>query len=635
MWFNLNCHSHFSLLTSTAKPKQIAERCKELGMNGCALVDSGNLSGAIQFIKAMHKEKLKWILGCEIYLCKDDPSIKNKENSFLTHLTVLAKNLDGWKSLVGAVNESNKPEYFYKKPRLNLDKLAQFAGNIIIINGGTFTDLGNCIFGENVRAAYNARTYDEAKKCVVDDWVDIVFVKAIKYREMFGKENFFLEISLMDQDNLPATKVIAEALRHISQSTEIPCVATAPSYYCKPEDAADQRILLCSKYETTLRKIQKKLDNDDDISLSKFFHSNQYYMPSMEEMGQLHTQDEIENSLLISDMCEDYNVFSQPLLPRFACPDRVSEVEHLRQLCREGWKKKIGNNIDSSKHPIYVDRIKKELAVLEEANLSGYFLIVQDYVEWAHNNAINTGSRGSAAGCLVSYLLNITDIDPIRFDLIFERFYNAGRNTKDRVALPDIDVDFPKFKRSEVINYIKSKYGENCVSHMLTFGRMQGRSALKDVLRAHDACSYEEMNLLTRHIPNEADISDQLQLMREQDGEASIIQWALENNKKELQPWCSINDGQLDGKFSQYFAQAIRLEGTKRNQGKHASGLVISANALDKTIPMVYDKSDDQLIAGLEMEDLESLGQVKFDILGITYLDKVMGVQKLLETGTI
>jgi DNA polymerase-3 subunit alpha len=250
-------------------------------------------------------------------------------------------------------------------------------------------------------------------------------------------------------------------------------------------------------------------------------------------------------------------------------------------------------------------------------------------VENSHTyNVEGLGVHNSAAGCLISYLIGVTQIDPVEYDLLFERFYNAGRNTSDYISLPDIDMDVPGNKRDKVIEYLKTKYGSDHVSQMITFGRLQGRSAIKEVLRVHEACSFSEMNTITKSIPNEAEISDQLADM--EDDERSIIRWALINNADELRDFCHINDnGELEGDYAEYFKQAIDIEGTFKTQGKHAAGIVISANKLNEVCPMVNQRGSSEKIAGLEMSDLEALGHVKFDILGITLLDKLMYIQKL------
>jgi len=255
---------------------------------------------------------------------------------------------------------------------------------------------------------------------------------------------------------------------------------------------------------------------------------------------------------------------------------------------------------------------------------------VQDIISYVNKQGWLSGpGRGSAAGCLISYLIGITQIDPIEYDLLFARFYNAGRNTADHVSLPDIDMDVPGKRRDEVIAYLKNKYGHEHVSQMITFGRLQGRSAIKEVLRVHEACSFTEMNAITKNVPNEAEISDQLADMEDED--RSIIRWALINRPQELQDFCSINEnGELEGQYAEYFKQAIEIEGTFKTQGKHAAGVVISAKPLQQVCPMSRQRDSDEKIAGLEMADLEALGHVKFDVLGLSLLDKIMYIKEII-----
>jgi DNA polymerase-3 subunit alpha len=292
-------------------------------------------------------------------------------------------------------------------------------------------------------------------------------------------------------------------------------------------------------------------------------------------------------------------------------------------------------DVPESEHTKYADRVKLELDILQKAGLSSYFLIVQDIVNYVKKSGWLPGpGRGSAAGCLVSYLIGITQIDPMKYDLLFERFYNEGRNTADHISMPDIDVDVPITKREQIIEYIKNKYGIDKVSQMITFNTMKGRGALKEVLRVYDNISFEETNRITKFIPDEAKIADELQEMKEDTGEASIIRWALENNVDKLKEWCYISsDGSLAGPLAKRFEQAIRLEGTKSNQSKHAAGVVISSKSLGSVCPMVYDNKNKQSIAGMEMQDLESLGLIKFDILGVAMLDKIMTISEILSKG--
>jgi len=616
----LHCHSHFSLLDGLNRPEQIANRCSKLGINSCALTDHGNIAGSVQFYQKMRNKNIKPILGCELYICEDDPSIQTKENASLSHFLVLAKNLQGWKTLIKIVSESNRPDYFYHKPRLSLAKLAEILdGNIIGICGHLGSTLADKILCDESKAIDNGLSFVDYMKTI------------------FGNDNFFLETQLFDQAYLKQQTYLTDTIRRISQLSKTKAVCTPDAHYCEQDDAIDQRILLCNNLKTTLSDINTKMLHNQSVPMECFFKSDKYYILSPEEMKTLHNDEEIENTLFVDSLIENFDILSPPKLPKFECPEGFSPDEYLRELCRKGWKNRIIPNIDKSQHDIYVDRIKYELDILQGAGLSSYFLIVQDIVNYVRNNNWLPGpGRGSGAGCLVSYLVGITDIDPIKYSLLFERFYNAGRNTKDRISMPDIDIDIPIDKREQVLEYIKSKYGHGKVSQMITFNTMKGRGALKDVLRVYGNISFEEMNSITKFIPDEAKIADELQEMKEDTGEASIIRWALENNTDKLKEWCYITeDGSLAGPLSKRFEQAIRLEGTKSNQSKHAAGVIIGTEDLASLCPMVYDNRNDQLIAGMEMNDLESLGLIKFDILGIAYLDKIMSVSEYLKNGEL
>jgi len=396
-------------------------------------------------------------------------------------------------------------------------------------------------------------------------------------------------------------------------------------YYVNRKDAIPHRVLLCSGMKTTLPKVQTKIKKNEEIDNKEFFMSDDFYLPTPEAFDN-NTQ-EIELVNKIANMCEDYEITKKPMLPQFKCPDSMDENEYLKKLCRHGWRQKLmasGKVANKEDEANYLARVKTEFEVIFKAELSGYFLIVQDIVNYIKEQGWLAGpGRGSAAGCLVSYLLGITEVDPIEYGLIFERFYNEGRNTEDYVSLPDIDVDVPAEHRDEVIDYIRQKYNPENVSQMITFGRLQGRAALKEVLRINEAVSFAEMNEITQNIPNEADISDQLEIADEK----SIIRWALMNESENLKKWCKINEDQtLDGDLASMFEQAINIEGTNKSQGKHAAGVIISQHKLKDVCPMVKDKTGN-LIAAFEMNDLESQGHVKFDILGIDLLSKIMDIK--------
>jgi len=613
----LHCHSMFSLLDGLSKPSQIAERCLEIGANACALTDHGNIAGAIKFHKQMMKNNIKPILGCEIYICHNDATIQSKENKDLSHFIVLAKNLEGWKKLINLVSESNKPELFYHKPRVDLDILSRFIdGNMI----GFCGHLGSLLADKLIEDDH-----------IIKDWKSIGTETVEKLKNIFGKDNFFLEAQLMDKINTPLQVELTDVIRELGKLTSTKVICTPDAHYTRKEDASDQRILLCNNLKTTLPEISKKISTGQDVPLDCFFLSDNFHILSQEEINSLHTEEEIENTQLVSEMCEFYDITSRPNLPPFDCGSNPDEF--LRELCRNGWRDKIANYIPKDNQQIYIDRIKYELDILQGAGLSSYFLIVQDIVNHVRSQKWLPGpGRGSAAGCLVSYLIGITNIDPIRYNLLFDRFYNSGRNTADRVSMPDIDVDVPIEKREEIISYIKNKYGEAQVSQMVTFNTIKGRGAIKDVLRAYGNISFDEMNNITKNIPDEAKIADELQEMKDESGEASIIRWALENQSEKLKEWCFIGEnGQLEGPLAKRFEQAIRLEGTKVNQSKHAAGVAIASQNLSTLCPIVYDSKTKSKIAGMEMEDLESIGVVKFDILGVAMLDKIMYISDFLQ----
>jgi len=395
-------------------------------------------------------------------------------------------------------------------------------------------------------------------------------------------------------------------------------------YYVTKDEAEAHRILLCSGMKTTLPKVQSLLLAGEQIDNQHFFESDDFHLPEPHEVSD--DEDVIKMLNSISDMCEDYEIASKPMLPKFVCPEDMDEDEYLTVLCRKGWKDKLiptGKISDEQDKNRYLERIKKELDVIFKAELSGYFLIVQDIVNGVKGRGWLAGpGRGSAAGCLVSFLIGITEVDPIEYDLIFERFYNEGRNTDEYVSLPDIDMDVPAEHRDEVIDYIKAKYGHQKVGQMITFGRLQGRAALKEVLRINDAVSFMEMNRITDSIPDEAKISDQLEMMEEK----SIIRWTLENEPDDLKNWCLIDDdGNLTGSLAHLFEEAIRIEGTNKSQGKHPAGVIISKHCLSDVCPMTVDKSGDPVVA-FEMTALEAQGHVKFDVLGIDLLSKIMDI---------
>jgi DNA polymerase-3 subunit alpha len=376
--------------------------------------------------------------------------------------------------------------------------------------------------------------------------------------------------------------------------------------YAEKNDAEMLRILLCSKHKTTMRKV-KEIDIGDD---KRFLDNDSYHFisPSGESS---------KNKKLISEL-EDYTIFCKPKLPKI----HDDEAEYLTELCRAGWRAKFSGLRGETKD-LYVARVKEELGVINGFGLSGYFLIVADIVDFIRKNGWLTPiGRGSACGSLVSYLTGITGVDPIPYGLLFARFLNSGRFSKDNVSLPDIDLDVPSDKRDAVIDYIKNKYGHDKVYQMITFGRLQGRSAIKEVSRVYERLSFAELNEITDSLPMEASISDDLEEMDVK----SVVMWTLENNPGKLAKWCTLNEsGELAGDLSDLFNLAIRLEGTYKSRGVHPAGVIISNEPLINDAPLVKNKDGD-LVVGFEMGDLDKIGLVKFDVLGVNLLDKIMEI---------
>ena len=741
----------YSLKRSTSKAWQIAQRLHAVNSPAAALMDDdASLACCVKYIKAMkdgcgscgypkntHADSGKGRcviknIECSGYSGKALKTLLGSTFNLLDcsgFIHIIAKNLDGWKSLMKVSSASNHPTNYNvgKIAAINLSDLK--SDNFVAFSGALGSYLGNACFTD-VNAAYLAKDYATAKSFVLN-W-DELQVKlrnlAREAQSLFGAANFFLQIQLIDKDTVPANAVLANIMRWLSKDTGIKCVATPQAYYPNKSDAPDQRVLLCVEMDATLQSAANSVMTPAYAPLSKFFDSNSYNIPSYEEMGVFHTQEELENTLLVGELCEPYDIFRTPVFPKFQCPDGLTDEEYMVKLCREGWTKKIVGKIDKSLHSQYAERVKYELEVLKEAQLASYFLIELDVFEYARNVLkCKIQTRGSAEGSLALYLMNITSCDPIANGLMFERFYSAARNmpahvnfaefpfekfegvfsgqelrlipdrvkklagnkfyqdelrllsskrvaayyeavlpqyssgnsmnsylawasgksdcidmfspakiTHAKASLPDIDADTEAGARESLIQYIRNKYGEENVANICTYGRMKGRESLTQVLRVHGYGSFEERKQITLAIPDEAAISDQLQEIFEEKGEASVIDWCLTHDADTFAEHCHYTpDGDLEGDLAPYFLQAIKLEETKKSQGKHAAGLIVSSVPIGEICPMVYDKSNDKMIVGLEFQDAESLGLVKFDFLGVSALSKIRGVTKTLASGVV
>jgi len=974
-------HSHYSLLASTSRCEQIVKKCKEYGYTHAGLTDISTVSGVVTFIKSCKEEKITPIIGSEIIL---------KDGS---HLTLICKNKSAWTELLRVISLSNNDSNFDEVPRISFEELVSTItpANFVVIDGYIGSFLFNEIF-PNKDCIFNASDEEAVRGCAKN-----TIPAHIEKMSIFP--DYYLEVDRNSPESLPVLSVLCEMITECDPTHKYTIPSTC-SFYPDRRDAVDHRVLLCVKLKTTLKKLNDKIESLKDIEALKFIRSSSFYIKGPMD----HIEQELQNLQSIASKCESFDIFSPPRLPKFKTPNGESEIEYLKELCRTGWKRLISTKVKKERHEEYKSRVLMELDVIEKANLAGYFLIVQDYVNEFRNKGVLVGhgrgclqktnvvmadggikdiseilpgesiisddglphqvshvhkyevneellniktyfgdrsgisltkdhkvlalkrkkniydtyvnqhndlrwykaeelsvgdclfqpiietpsstisfdmtkylfskkngskayisdgevhcystgnqyiknkilkspivieldedlayafgvfvgdgwfSKGknyvnfcfnsetnndsehkikrimksigcdftecknqngkkvnqtyfkneviyhlfkdiyseyygtpdtkyipeciinsprliklafldglvssdghidtgktvittvskrlayqikylllsigtpssvsfsdradsrkdfsnlrrnysivfnfdknslyrshkngflipirevtsyhdssyvydltidgdpnyltssgivhnSAAGCLVSYLLGITLIDPIPYGLLFSRFYSAGRNIAGSVSLPDIDVDFPPCYREEVISYIRNRYGNDKVCQMITYGRLAGKSIIKEVLRVNESCSPSEMNKITEKIPNEAAISD---LLEEMD-EPSVIMWALEHDRDSLIDYCWLENGELRGDYAKVFEQAIRMEGIFKNQGKHAAGVIVCADSLDTICPMVRDKHG-HLLAGMEMGDLEALGCPKVDILGVSALEKL------------
>ena len=570
---HLHLHSQYSLLDGAIRFEELFPLARTYGMKSLALTDHGNMFGAIEFYQGAISHGIKPIIGCEIYVApesrwKKEPG-KIKDASY--HLVLLVKNQEGYGNLIRLVSLAHL-EGFYYKPRVDKELLEKYNAGLIILSG--------CLKGE-IPSLLLAEKRDEAR--VVAGW----------YKEVFDQGRFYLEL----QDNgLNEQKTVNQGLVALGRELGIPLVATNDCHYLRREDAVAQDVLLCIQTGKTL----------NDPKRMKF-STDQFYLRPAAEMERLFSPypEALRNTLEISEQCNLELRFEEYHLPRFKPPSGESLDHYLEQSAREGL---AGSFAYTSKAPEererYVKRLEEELSMIKSMGFSGYFLIVADFVNYAKTRGIPVGpGRGSAAGSLAAYSLGITGIDPLAYDLIFERFLNP-----ERISLPDIDVDFCIEGRDEVIRYVTEKYGTENVAQIITFGKMQAKAVVRDVGRVLDL-PYKEVDVIAKLIPNTLNIT---------------LDEALEQEPRLTEL------AARDQRISHLLSLARSLEGMVRHASTHAAGVVISHRPLMEYIPL-YRGSNGEVVTQYAMKDVERVGLVKFDFLGLKTLTVLSKATELIE----
>ena len=569
---HLHVHTEYSLLDGSNKIKEYVARVKELGMTAAAITDHGVMYGVIDFYRAARAAGINPVLGCEVYVAPgsrfDKTAIGRDEDRYY-HLVLLAENNTGYANLMKIVSRAFTEGYYYK-PRVDYELLETYHEGIIALSA--------CLAGE-VQRNLARGMYEEGKKA------------ALHYEQIFGKGNFFLEL----QDHgIPEQRTVNQQLMRLSQEIGIDLVATNDVHYTYAEDEKPHDILLCLQ-------TGKKLADEDRMR----YEGGQYYVKSKEEMAALfpYAPEALENTQKIADRCHVEIEFGVTKLPKFDVPEGFTSWEYLNKLCFDGLKRRYGEDPD----PALVERLNYELGVIKSMGYVDYFLIVWDFIHFAKSNGIMVGpGRGSAAGSIVAYTLAITNIDPIRYQLLFERFLNP-----ERVSMPDIDVDFCFERRQEVIDYVVRKYGKDRVVQIVTFGTLQARGVLRDVGRVMDL-PYAFVDSIAKMIPKELNIT-------------------LDKSLKMNHELKKLYDE--DPQVKELIDMSKRLEGLPRHTSMHAAGVVISQKDVDEYVPLALG-ADSNVVTQFTMTTLEELGLLKMDFLGLRTLTVIQDAIRLVEKST-
>jgi len=551
---HLHVHSEYSLLDGSAKIDELISRTKEMGMNSIAITDHGVMYGAIDFYKTAKKEGIKPILGCEVYVAPTSRHIKERrEDGNSQHLVLLVENEEGYHNLIKLVS-LGFTEGFYYRPRVDVEALREYSKGLIAMSA--------CLGGV-VPKILLANGYEAGKE------------RALMFNEIYGQGNFFLELQ---ENGLDEQKQVNQMLMRISQETGIPLVVANDVHYIEASDTEAHDILLCIQTGKTV--------NDEDRMR---FSSDDFYLKSPQEMYAMfpYAKEALENTQKIADRCNIEIEFNNYHLPKFPIPEGTTAADYLRELCEAGLKKRYGEDAH-----LYQERLDYELGVITGMGFEDYFLVVGDFIKYAHDNGIIVGpGRGSGAGSIVAFALRITDIDPIPFDLLFERFLNP-----ERISMPDFDIDFCYERRQEVIDYVVQKYGADHTAQIITFGKMKAKAVTRDVGRAL-AMTYGDVDRIAKMIPSDL---------------GTTLTKALTMNPELKTAY------DTEPETRKLIDMSLRLEGLSRHASTHAAGVVIADRPVNEYVPL--NTNDGLVTTQYPMGTVEELGLLKMDFLGLRTL---------------
>jgi DNA polymerase III subunit alpha len=568
-FIHLHTHSHYSLLDGLSKIDALVGRAKELGMDAMAITDHGVLYGAIEFYKKATKAGIKPIIGCEMYIT--DTSRFNKSPGIDTdkryHLILLATNEQGYKNLVKLVTAAHLEGYYYK-PRIDKQLLREHHEGLIALSSCLGSELNQAVLSGNS---------EKAEKV------------ALEYQEIMGHGNYFIE--LQQHVKMPEQNAMTPKLAALARKIGIPVVATQDSHYTLAEDAQAQDILLAVQTGNTIHDEKRFSMRQDDFSFASADEMAQKFSTLAPDI----VEEAFANTCAIADRCNLKIELGTPQLPEYPLPEGYSEpFEYLKALAYDGARRRFGNELSQT----ITDRLEYELKVIAQTGFSGYFLIVQDFVNWAKQRGIFVGpGRGSAAGSLVTYALNITNVDPIGYNLIFERFLNP-----ERISMPDIDIDFSDSRRDEVLQYVVEKYGKDHVAQVITFGTMAARGSLRDAGRAL-GFTYDFCDRIAKLIPGGPAGT-----------KSGFLKECVETIDEVKQAYAS------DPQARQLIDAAAKLEGVARHASTHACAVVITPKALTEYLPLQKGTDENDIITQYEMHAVEDLGLLKMDFLGLSNL---------------